>query len=84
METFIVSGEAEAVSFCLRYKPRRCVRFKKPSGLVVAAWIVVAGIGELYTHKSLKQKVRKTYLLAYDFYKKTFSGGSCEEKNARP
>lgn len=82
METFVVSGEQEALAFCLRYKPRRCVRFKKPSGLVVAAWIVIAGVGELYTEKSLRQKVRKTYLLAYDFYKKTFSGASCEKENA--
>ena len=79
MEIFHLANERDAVQFCIKYKPRRCVKFKRKNE-VFATWIVIAGIGELYTHKSLNKAVGHPYLLAYDFYEKSFHGVEYEQK----
>lgn len=79
MEIFHLANECDAVQFCIKYKPRRCVKFKRKNE-TFATWIVIAGIGELYTHKSLRKSVGHRYLLTYDFFEKSFSGVAYEQK----
>ena len=82
MEIFKLVTERDAIEFCIRYKPKRCVKFKR-NGDVFAAWIVIAGVGELYTRKSLNKAVGHQYILAYDFFGKSFTGVGYDKKKER-
>jgi hypothetical protein len=80
MKEIIISSIEEAVQFCTRKRPRDCICFVRPSGKPIAAWIVLAGIGELYTESSLKTKVRKRFVVAYNFWESIFSGVAYAKK----
>ena len=80
MRNLLCSTEREAQIFVFEYRPKYNVAFLKPSGKPIAAWVVIAGIGELYTPSSIKTRVGKKSILTYNFWETIFSG-SVYDKN---
>jgi hypothetical protein len=83
MQKIYVSHEAEAIELLLSMKPKGSVVFVKPSGTPIATWIVLAGIGELFTRKSVRRIFGKKAILRYDFYQESFSGESYAKEEAK-
>lgn len=82
MQNFIVSTEREAHQFVFEHRPNYNVAFLKPSGKPIAAWVVIAGIGELYTPSSIKTRVGKKSILTYNFWETIFSGSVYDKKES--
>lgn len=83
MKNLLCSTELEAYLYVKREKPKHSIAFLRPSGNAIAAWIVLAGIGELYTPKSMKTQVGKKSILTYNFWESIFSGDiNAKEKSS--
>lgn len=82
MQNITVSTEREAQTFVIDYRPRHNIAFLRPSGKPIAAWVVIAGIGELYTPSSIKTRVGKKSILTYNFWESIFSGEIYAQKES--
>jgi hypothetical protein len=81
VQKIYASNEAEVISLLLSMKPKGNTVFIRPSGLPIATWIVLAGIGELYTKKSIRRLFGKKSLLTYDYFTEKFSGEAYEKED---
>jgi hypothetical protein len=81
MQKIYASNEAEVIKLLFDMKPKGNTVFIRPSGLPIATWIVLAGIGELYTKKSIRRLFGKKSLLTYDYFTNQFSGEAYEKED---